>query len=76
MGGNRRLWYKDHGLDLVQSVTLPSAAFRAMWKKTKARHKLIIAEHGGQRLMDELTEIISIGKCLTIANYVSLNFAM
>ena len=56
MEGNRQLWYADTGLDLAQSVTLPSAAFKAMWKKTEVEHGLITSVNGGERLMKELTD--------------------
>ena len=56
MEGNRELWCADMGLDLVQSITFPSAAFKAMWKETAVDHNLITEENGGERLMKELTD--------------------
>ena len=56
MVGMRKSWREENDLDLFQSVTLPSAAFQAMWKQTGMVHPLITEENGGMTLMNELTE--------------------
>ena len=57
MIGMRKSWREENDLDLFQSVTLPSAAFQAMWKQTGMVYPLITKENGGMKLMNELTEV-------------------
>ena len=54
----RAAWRVENGLDLLQSITLPSASFQAMWKKTGAEHFLITEKNGGMELLEKLNENI------------------
>ena len=54
MEAMRAAWRVENGLDLLRSITLPSASFQAMWKKTEAEHYLISENNGGMELMNKL----------------------
>ena len=74
--GNREVWQKENGLDLAQSVTGPSAAYQALWKKTGATYTLISPSNGGQELLDELEAGMMGGVCVVFQPSATANNPM
>ena len=58
MEAMRKAWREENGVDLLRSITLPSASYQAMWKKTGAEHTLTHEDNGGMELMNKLNQNI------------------
>jgi hypothetical protein len=67
-------WRAHCGLDLLKSITLPSASYQAMLKMTKVRMELICEGAGpGKNLMDTLNRNIRGGASCIFQPYAKAN---
>ncbi len=74
MESMRRGWRQHCGLDLLKSITLPSASYQAMLKMTKVRLELICDGAGaGMPLMEALNSNIRGGASCIFQPYAAAN---